>query len=70
MHWIDLNCDVGEGVGNEAALFPHISSCSIACGGHAGDADSMKSISEQALAAGVGIGAHPSYPDRAHFGRV
>lgn len=70
MHWIDLNCDVGEGVGNEAALFPHISSCSIACGGHAGNADSMKNISEQALAAGVRIGAHPSYPDRAHFGRV
>ncbi len=70
MHWIDLNCDVGEGVGNEAALFPHISSCSIACGGHAGDAGTMKSISEQALTAGVRIGAHPSYPDRAHFGRV
>ena len=70
MYWIDLNCDVGEGVGNEAALFPHISSCSIACGGHAGDAGTMKRISEQAIAAGVRIGAHPSYPDRANFGRV
>jgi UPF0271 protein len=69
-HRIDLNCDVGEGVGNEAFLFPHISSCNIACGGHAGDADSMRQTAVLAREYSVKVGAHPSYPDREHFGRV
>lgn len=69
-HRIDLNCDVGEGVGNEASLFPFISSCNIACGGHAGDTDSMLKTARLARNHGVKIGAHPSYPDRDHFGRV
>jgi UPF0271 protein len=42
MHTIDLNCDMGEGAGNDALLMPYISSCSIACGGHVGDEDSIK----------------------------
>jgi len=67
---IDINCDVGEGIGNEANLFPHISSCNIACGGHAGDKDSMKAIIALAKKHHVKIGAHPSYPDKANFGRV
>lgn len=66
---IDINCDVGEGVGNEAAIFPHISSCNIACGGHAGDKDSMRQIIQLGKSHRVKIGAHPSYPDRANFGR-
>lgn len=66
---IDLNCDVGEGVGNEPLLFPLISSCNIACGGHAGDQRSMEDTARLALAHGVRIGAHPSYPDREYFGR-
>ena len=70
MHWIDLNCDVGEGVGNESLLFPFISSCSVACGGHAGDKASMIETVELALKHMVKIGAHPSYPDRDGFGRV
>ena len=41
---IDLNCDVGEGMPNEKELFPYLSSCSIACGGHFGDAISMQQI--------------------------
>lgn len=70
-YWqIDINCDVGEGIGNEASLFPLISSCNIACGGHAGDADSMREIIGLAREHGLKIGAHPSYPDRAHFGRI
>jgi UPF0271 protein len=70
VHWIDLNCDVGEGVGNEDSLFPYISSCNIACGGHTGDADSMLQTATLAQKHGVKVGAHPSYPDRDHFGRV
>lgn len=66
---IDLNADVGEGIGNEAELMPFISSCNIACGGHAGDVDTMTSVSRLAQQHGVKIGAHPSFPDKEHFGR-
>lgn len=54
---------------NEAQLFPFLTSCNIACGGHAGDADSIRQILELAKTQKVKAGAHPSYPDRAHFGR-
>ncbi len=67
---IDINCDVGEGIGNERDLLPLISSCNIACGGHAGDADTMKEVVQLAVNKDVKIGAHPSYPDRANFGRI
>ncbi len=67
---IDLNCDVGEGIGNEALLFPHISSCNVATGGHAGDAITMKGVASLAQRHQVRVGAHPSYPDRENFGRV
>lgn len=66
---IDINCDVGEGTGNEHLLFPYISSCNIACGGHAGDTESMRSILQLAKRHHINVGAHPSYPDRANFGR-
>ena len=66
----DLNCDVGEGMDNDAAIMPYITSASIACGYHAGDDDTMKKTVELCLQHGVLIGAHPSYPDRANFGRV
>ena len=66
---IDINCDVGEGVENEAELFPLISSCNIACGGHAGDVQSMLTIVRLAAHNNVKIGAHPSYPDKENFGR-
>ncbi len=66
---IDINSDLGEGVGNENDLMPSISSCNIACGGHAGDRDSMRSMIHLALENGVKIGAHPSYPDKLNFGR-
>ena len=61
---IDINCDVGEGVGNENYLLPFISSCNIACGGHAGDANTINEVIELAKKYHVKVGAHPSFPDR------
>lgn len=66
---MDLNADVGEGCGDDAALMPLLTSASIACGAHAGDASSMQRTVVLALQNGVTIGAHVSYPDREHFGR-
>lgn len=66
---IDINCDLGEGIGNEAALMPLISSCNIACGGHAGNKSTMEAVVSLAQNYNVKIGAHPSFPDREHFGR-
>jgi len=65
---IDLNADVGEGPG-ESPLFEIVTSANIACGGHAGDEASMRAAVRLAQRGGVAIGAHPSYPDRAGFGR-
>jgi UPF0271 protein len=66
---IDLNCDLGEGAGHDAELMPFISSVNIACGGHAGDAATMRATVALAQKHGVGIGAHPGFADPAHFGR-
>ncbi len=66
---IDINADVGEGIGNEHQLMPYISSCNIACGGHAGDHKSMQEVVKLAKTYGVKIGAHPSFPDPINFGR-
>jgi UPF0271 protein len=68
MH-VDLNADLGEGAPDDAALLALVSSANIACGWHAGDARLMQATVAAALARGVAIGAHPSYPDREHFGR-
>jgi UPF0271 protein len=75
MKRIDLNCDMGEvpeaiADGTQEALFRSITSANVACGGHAGDERTMKTTIEQALRAGVAIGAHPGYPDRENFGRL
>lgn len=67
---IDINCDVGEGIGNEAELLPLISSCNIACGGHVGDEETMTKVIRLAKENKVKVGAHPSYPDKENFGRV
>ena len=67
---IDINVDVGEGIGNESQLMPFISSCNIACGGHAGDIDTMRRVVRLAKEHRVKIGAHPSFPDKENFGRV
>lgn len=66
---IDLNADVGEGVGDDPALIPLITSANIACGAHAGDAQTMRETVALAVAHGVAVGAHPGYEDREHFGR-
>ena len=67
---IDLNCDLGEGAGNDLLIIPHIARANIACGGHAGTIDTMKDTVASAMKYGVKIGAHPGYPDPDHFGRV
>ena len=69
MTTIDLNADLGEGDAYDAELLRVVSSCNIACGGHAGDARSIAATIREALANGVSIGAHPAYPDREGFGR-
>ena len=71
---IDLNADLGETVegvptADDEAMFAVISSASIACGGHAGDAASMREAVARAAHFGVAVSAHPSYPDPVHFGR-
>jgi UPF0271 protein len=72
---IDLNCDMGElpeaiADGTQEALLRSITSANVACGGHAGDAQVMRTTTEQAMRAGVALGGHPGYPDRANFGRL
>lgn len=75
MKRIDLNCDMGEIPeaifdGTQESIMPYLTSASIACGGHAGDARTMKATVEQALRWNLAVGAHPGYPDRVNFGRV
>ncbi len=75
MRSIDLSCDLGEAESAhdreiEASLWPLVTSVNVACGGHAGDRDSMEVAIRRASELGVVLGAHPSYPDRLHFGRV
>src|SRR6478609_3982826 len=67
---IDLNCDLGEGCPLDAELMPLITSANVACGYHAGDAETALKALRLAAAHGVRAGAHPSFPDRESFGRV
>ncbi|SHF87704.1 UPF0271 protein [Salegentibacter echinorum] len=69
MKEIHINCDLGEGGDFDAALMPHISACNIACGGHAGNLETMRDTIRLAMENNVEIGAHPSYPDKENFGR-
>lgn len=71
---IDFNCDLGEdespqGQEREAAILPSVTSINVACGYHAGSARHMRRTMAAAAARGIAIGAHPSLPDREHFGR-
>jgi UPF0271 protein len=75
MKSIDLNCDMGEvpeaiADGTQESLMPSLTSVNIACGGHAGDEQTMRTTIEQALRWKLALGAHPGYPDRANFGRL
>jgi UPF0271 protein len=66
---IDLNADLGEGMGTDEDLLEIVSSASIACGGHAGDAPTMRRILTVCKARGLRAGAHPGYDDKKRFGR-
>ncbi|MBQ6775901.1 MAG: LamB/YcsF family protein [Synergistaceae bacterium] len=71
---VDLNSDLGESfgawkMGRDADVLTFVSSANVACGFHAGDPMVMKQTVKDAIAAGVAIGAHPSYPDLKGFGR-
>ncbi|KAF1731308.1 UPF0271 protein [Beauveria bassiana] len=71
---IEIHCDMGEAFGNwtigdDEAIMPHITSCSIACGFHAGDPMVMYKTVKAARRHGIRIGAHPSYLDLQGFGR-
>lgn len=75
MKSIDLNCDMGElpeaiADGTQEALLGSVTSANVACGGHAGDEQTMRTTIQQALRYKVAVGAHPGYPDRANFGRL
>lgn len=74
MKTIDLNCDMGESfgayrLGMDAQVLQHITSANIACGWHAGDPGVMDRTVAAAVERGVGLGAHPGYPDLLGFGR-
>ncbi|SHG19110.1 UPF0271 protein [Microbulbifer donghaiensis] len=74
MQKIDINCDLGEGETSadcqrDALIMPHISRCNIACGGHAGNLDTMQLSVDNARKNRLIVGAHPGYPDRENFGR-
>lgn len=68
-HTIDLNADIGELCGQDDNILSFVTSANIACGGHVGDSQSMLDAVQLAKQRQVNIGAHPSYPDRLHFGR-
>src|SRR5678809_282473 len=70
MKTIDINCDLGEGIGNDELIMPYISSANIACGYHAGNEETMKQTIELCIKHSVAIGAHPSFDDRENFGRM
>ncbi|MCU0618998.1 MAG: LamB/YcsF family protein [Gemmatimonadaceae bacterium] len=71
---IDLNADMGEGVGPwhmgaDAELLALVTSANVACGFHAGDPTIMRETARAAHAHGVALGAHPGLPDLVGFGR-
>lgn len=65
----DINCDMGEGMANDAAIMPLISSANIACGYHAGNETTIWNTIQLAKKYNVAVGAHVSFLDRANFGR-
>ncbi len=69
MRQVDLNADMGEGVGDDAALLDIVTSANVACGFHAGGPDEMAQTMARAAENGVRIGAHPGFDDKAGFGR-
>lgn len=73
-NYIDLNCDLGEGLGawsmgDDAAMLEIVTSVNVACGFHAGDPDIMAERAAQTLEKGIALGAHPGFRDLHGFGR-
>jgi UPF0271 protein len=66
---IDINCDMGENIGNDEAIMAYITSANIACGFHAGDEITMRKTIRLAKQFGVAVGAHPGWKDMEGFGR-
>jgi Uncharacterized proteins, homologs of lactam utilization protein B len=71
---MEINCDLGEyerltAAHRDAEIMPYIHACNIACGGHSGNQQTMQHSIQLAQKNNVAIGAHPSYPDAANFGR-
>ena len=66
---IDLNADIGEGFADDGRLLDVVTSANVACGFHAGSAETMRVVCAAAAERGVAVGAHPSYRDREGFGR-
>jgi UPF0271 protein len=71
---MDLNADLGEGfgrweLGDDDALLEIVTSANVACGFHAGDPLTMRSVCAEAARRGVSVGAQVSYRDLAGFGR-
>lgn len=69
-HVVDLNSDLGEGIGRDNEILELVSSANIACGFHAGSPASVLASIRAAIERGVAVGAHPSFPDRENFGRT
>ncbi|MBN9411240.1 MAG: LamB/YcsF family protein [Burkholderiales bacterium] len=69
MKTIDLNSDLGEGMGDDDAMLSIACSANVACGFHAGEPAGILRTLRQAAGRGVAVGAHVSYADREHFGR-
>jgi UPF0271 protein len=67
---VDLNCDLGEGMPNDAAIMPYISSANIACGYHAGNMETIRKTVGLCRQHAVTIGAHPGFQDKENFGRL
>ena len=67
---IDINCDLGEGMPNDASIMPFISSANIACGFHAGDETTIRNTIRLAVKNHLAVGAHPGFADKENFGRV
>ena len=70
MGFCDLNCDMGEGIGNDEAIMPFITAANIACGYHAGNEEIMRITVLLCQKMNVKIGAHPSFDDKPNFGRT
>lgn len=67
---MNINCDMGEGLQNEALIIPYINSANISCGLHAGDVKTIRETIVLAKKYRVSAGAHPSFDDRENFGRM